>query len=102
MAGSMCFRPRKKNGRKGGGLVVEAYQRWKNKTYPMTTEANLTRKPKSKIPQVAGDPESVTGGGDVRMQTAMHEDPNGKRVRVRWWGRGDCMGARCDVWIGMY
>jgi hypothetical protein len=31
MAGSMCFRARKKNGWKGRGLVAEAYQRWKNK-----------------------------------------------------------------------
>jgi hypothetical protein len=55
---------------RGEGLSQKHINAGGTKTYPMTTEANLTCKPKSKTPQVAGDPESVTGG-DIRMQTAM-------------------------------
>jgi hypothetical protein len=56
------LRPRKKTDGRWEGLSQKHINAGRTKTYPMTTEANLTHKPKSKTPQVAGDSESITAG----------------------------------------
>jgi len=89
MAGSMCFEARKKSGQEGGGLVAEAYQRLKYKTYPMMTKADLTCKPKSKTAQVAGDAESDTARRHTNAEQPMQrgskrgEESEGEMMRKR-------------------
>src|SRR5258708_23274546 len=96
MAGSMCFEARKKSGQERGGLVAEAYQRLKYKTYPMMTKADLTCKPKSKTAQVAGGGESDTARAHTNSEqpqqrgstTGQKNEGGTVRERGVHWGTG--------------
>lgn len=83
MAGSMCSRPREEKWTEGGGLVAEAYQRWKNKDISVDDRGQPHSQTKEQDSTGGGRPGKRYGGVTYECKQPCNEDPNGKRARVR-------------------